>query len=128
MGRIHVRGPCVMRLLAQQELTDEVLDADGWLRSSDLGRFDEHGNLVLAGRVGDVHRGGYNVYPLEVEHVLAEHPHVRQAAVIGVPAPVIGEIGIAFVVPLDAVTRRRKTSCGRGAGPASPTTRRPTAW
>ena len=57
------------------------------------------GNLVLVGRAGDMYiRGGYNVYPLEVENVLAEHPAVDQVSVIGVPAPVIGEIGVAFVV------------------------------
>ncbi|MGD9701246.1 MAG: hypothetical protein AB7Q42_12505 [Acidimicrobiia bacterium] len=46
-------------------------------------------------------RGGYNVHPLEVENVLAEHPAVERAAVVGLPAPVIGEIGVAFVVPAD---------------------------
>ena len=56
------------------------------------------GNLVLVGRTSDMYiRGGYNVYPLEVENVLAEHPAVDRAAVVGLPAPVIGEIGVAFV-------------------------------
>jgi acyl-CoA synthetase (AMP-forming)/AMP-acid ligase II len=100
VGRIHLRAACVMRgYWREPQLTAEVLDADGWLRSSDLGRLDEEGNLVLVGRVGEMYiRGGYNVYPLEVEHVLAEHPAVRQAAVVGVATPVIGEIGVAFVV------------------------------
>ena len=83
---------------------------------------------MLVGRAGDMYiRGGYNVYPLEVENVLAEHPAVDQASVVGVPAPVIGEIGVAFVV-LDPAERstRRTTSSGRGAATASPTTRRPT--
>jgi acyl-CoA synthetase (AMP-forming)/AMP-acid ligase II len=84
------------------ELTADTLGADGWLRSGDLGRLDPNGNLVLVGRVGDLYiRGGYNVYPLEVEHVLAEHPAIAEAAVLGVVAPVIGEIGVAFVVPSD---------------------------
>jgi acyl-CoA synthetase (AMP-forming)/AMP-acid ligase II len=101
VGRIHLRGPCVMRgYWREPALTGEVLDRDGWLRSSDLGRLDSDGNLVLAGRVGEMYiRGGYNVYPLEVEHVLAEHAAVSQASVIGLPAPVIGEVGVAFVVP-----------------------------
>jgi acyl-CoA synthetase (AMP-forming)/AMP-acid ligase II len=101
VGRIHVRGGCVMRgYWGEPGLTAEVLDAGGWLRSGDLGRLDPDGNLVLVGRVGDLYiRGGYNVYPLEVENVLAEHPAVDQAAVVGAPAPVIGEIGVAFVVP-----------------------------
>jgi acyl-CoA synthetase (AMP-forming)/AMP-acid ligase II len=100
VGRIHLRSACVMRgYWREPELTRDVLDDDGWLRSSDLGRLDDAGNLVLVGRIGEMYiRGGYNVYPLEVEHVLAEHPAVRQASVVGVAAPVIGEIGVAFVV------------------------------
>ena len=101
VGRVRISGPCVMRgYWGDPERTAEVLDTDGWLTSGDLGRLDPEGNLVLVGRAGDMYiRGGYNVYPLEVENVLAEHPQVATAAVIGVPAPVIGEIGVAFVVP-----------------------------
>jgi acyl-CoA synthetase (AMP-forming)/AMP-acid ligase II len=100
VGRVHVRSACVMRgYWNDPVLTADAFDADGWLRSGDLGRLDADGNLVLVGRVSDLYiRGGYNVYPLEVEHVLAEHPAVAEAAVLGVPAPVIGEIGVAFVV------------------------------
>jgi acyl-CoA synthetase (AMP-forming)/AMP-acid ligase II len=100
VGRVHVRSAGVMRgYWNAPDLTAETLDANGWLRSGDLGTFDADGNLVLVGRVSDLYiRGGYNVYPLEVEHVLAEHPAVDDVAVIGVPAPVIGEIGVAFVV------------------------------
>jgi acyl-CoA synthetase (AMP-forming)/AMP-acid ligase II len=75
---------------------------DGWVTSSDLGRFDDDGNLVLVGRRSEMYiRGGYNVHPLEVENVLREHPRVAAAAVVGVPAPVIGEVGVAFVVATD---------------------------
>jgi acyl-CoA synthetase (AMP-forming)/AMP-acid ligase II len=100
VGRVHVRSSLVMRgYWGDDRATAEALDADGWLCSGDLGRFDAHGNLVLVGRVSDMYiRGGYNVYPLEVENVLTEHPAVVQAAVVGVPAAVIGEIGVAFVV------------------------------
>jgi acyl-CoA synthetase (AMP-forming)/AMP-acid ligase II len=81
-------------------LTAEVLDHDGWLTTSDLGYVDDYGNLVLVGRASDVYiRGGYNVYPVEVERALAEHPAVDHVAVVGVDAPVLGEIGVAFVVP-----------------------------
>ena len=102
VGRVHVRSAGMMRgYWNAPELTADALGADGWLRSGDLGHLDPNGNLVLVGRVGDLYiRGGYNVYPLEVEHVLAEHPAVTEAAVLGVPAPVIGEIGVAFVVPV----------------------------
>ncbi len=82
------------------ELTERAFTTDGWLVSGDLGHLDDDGNLVLVGRLGDMYiRGGYNVYPLEVENVLSEHPGVVAAAVIGVPAAAIGEIGVAYVVP-----------------------------
>src|SRR5690606_26436043 len=73
VGRVRVRGACVMRgYWGDPEQTASVLSPDGWLTSSDLGRFDDRGNLVLAGRSSDMYiRGGYNVYPLEVENVLA---------------------------------------------------------
>jgi acyl-CoA synthetase (AMP-forming)/AMP-acid ligase II len=104
VGRVRVRGACVMRgYWAAPDLTEQVMAPDGWLTSSDLGYFDPDGNLVLVGRANDLYiRGGYNVYPLEVENVLCEHPGVDRVAVVGTPAPVIGEIGVAFVVPVDA--------------------------
>ncbi len=100
IGRVQVRGGCVMRgYWRDPERTAEVLGPEGWLTSSDLGSFDDDGNLVLSGRADDMYiRGGFNVYPLEVENVLAEHPGVRQVAVVGLPTPVIGEIGVALVV------------------------------
>jgi acyl-CoA synthetase (AMP-forming)/AMP-acid ligase II len=103
VGRVRVRGDCVMRgYWNSPERTDEVLAPDGWLTTGDLGRIRADGNLVLVGRATDMYiRGGYNVYPLEVENVLAEHPGVGRVAVVGLPAPVIGEIGAAFVVPVD---------------------------
>jgi acyl-CoA synthetase (AMP-forming)/AMP-acid ligase II len=104
VGHVRVRSRCTMRgYWGAPELTAEVLGPDGWLRTGDLGRLDEAGNLVLVGRARDMYiRGGYNVYPLEVEHVLAEHPGVGRAAVLGMPAPVIGEVGVAVVVPAEA--------------------------
>jgi acyl-CoA synthetase (AMP-forming)/AMP-acid ligase II len=98
VGRVRVRSEGAMTgYWGQPPL------ADGWVLSSDLGRFDDAGNLVLVGRASEMYiRGGYNVHPLEVENVLREHPLVAAAAVVGVPAPVIGEIGIAFVVAADA--------------------------
>ncbi len=103
VGRIRVRGECVMRgYWRDPVLTATAFDEDGWLATSDLGRIDADGNLRLAGRASEMYiRGGYNVYPIEVENVLAEHPKVERAAVVGTPAPVIGEIGVAFVIPAD---------------------------
>ena len=75
---------------------------DGWLHTGDLGRLDERGYLYLVGRKGDmIIRGGENVYPLEVEHTLARHAGVAEAAVVGVPDERVGELVMAFVVPSD---------------------------
>lgn len=93
-------GPGAMGLVYDQPLTRSVLDDDGWLTTGDFGFVDGDGCLHLVGRANELYiRGGYNVYPGEVEAVLGEHAAVDQVAVIGVPDPVLGEIGVAFVVP-----------------------------
>ena len=75
---------------------------DGWLRTGDLGRLADDGYLHLVGRRGDmIIRGGENVYPLEVENRLLEHPRIADAAVVGVPDRLLGEAIKAFVVPAD---------------------------
>jgi acyl-CoA synthetase (AMP-forming)/AMP-acid ligase II len=75
---------------------------DGWLHTGDLGRLDVEGYLYLVGRRGDkIIRGGENIYPLEIENVLSEHPGVVEAAVVGVPDELYGETVMAFVVPTD---------------------------
>jgi acyl-CoA synthetase (AMP-forming)/AMP-acid ligase II len=75
---------------------------DGWLRTGDLGRLDDDGYLYLIGRRGDmIIRGGENVYPVEVENRLLEHPLIADAAVIGVPDQLLGEAIKALVVPAD---------------------------
>ena len=80
--------------------TAEAIDADGWLHTGDLGFVGTDGNLRIVGRLKEMYiRGGYNVYPAEIEAVLAEHPSVARAAVVGAPDPVLGEVGVAFVVP-----------------------------
>ena len=101
-GVVEVHGPCVMRgYWRNPELTAEVLQ-DGWLRTGDIGVLGDDGNLTLVGRSGDMYiRGGYNVHPGEVERVLGAHPNVKRAAVVGRSAPVIGELGVACVVPTD---------------------------
>ena len=79
--------------------TATVIDADGFLHTGDLGVIGDDGNLRIVGRLKEMYiRGGYNVYPTEVETVLSEHPAVARAAVIGTPDPVLGEIGVAFLV------------------------------
>ncbi|MEV7779266.1 long-chain fatty acid--CoA ligase [Kitasatospora sp. NPDC088351] len=100
VGEIVVRGPNVMAgYLGRPDITAEVL-VDGWFRTGDLGRLDGDGYLSIVGRKKDlILRGGYNVYPREIEEILVGHPAVAQVAVIGVPHPVLGEEVWAIVVP-----------------------------
>lgn len=102
VGEIVIRGPNVMKgYWNNPEATAEAI-RDGWLRTGDLGRVDDDGFFFLVGRCRDViNRGGHTVYPREIEEVLYEHPAVRQAAVIAVPHPELGE-EIAAVVALRA--------------------------
>jgi acyl-CoA synthetase (AMP-forming)/AMP-acid ligase II len=80
-------------------------DEDGWLRTGDLGRVDAEGYLYLSGRRGDkIIRGGENVYPMEVENVLAQHPDVAEACVFGIADRKWGEIVAAALVPPDPST------------------------
>ncbi|TMK41607.1 MAG: long-chain fatty acid--CoA ligase [Actinobacteria bacterium] len=106
VGRVRCRSAAVMLgYWGDPARTAEVLDADSWLTTGDLGRFDDAGNLVLVGRKSEMYiRGGYNVYPAEVEGVLGEHPGVDKVAVVGLPDPVLGQIGAAYVVPAPGAT------------------------
>ena len=100
VGEVCCRSPGMMRgYWHDPARTSEVIDAGGWLHTGDLGVVGADGNLRIVGRLKEMYiRGGYNVYPAEVEAALAEHPAVARAAVVGVPDPVLGEIGVAFVV------------------------------
>ena len=117
VGRVRIRSGAVMRgyvaprhpgrrtqpLRTDPSATAAVLDAAGWLTTGDLGWLGTDGNLRLVGRVAEMYiRGGYNVYPAEVEGALGLHPAVAEAAVVGLSDPVLGEIGAAFVVPAAA--------------------------
>ena len=102
IGEVCLRSGAVMdRYWRDPEATAATL-VDGWLRTGDLGYVDEAGRLRLAGRRKEMYiRGGYNVYPMEVEAVLATHPRVANVAVAPRPDAVMGEIGVAVVVPRD---------------------------
>jgi acyl-CoA synthetase (AMP-forming)/AMP-acid ligase II len=99
-GEVLLRGPNVMLgYLDDPEATAEAIDAEGWLHTGDVGRVDEAGNLAITDRLKDMYIcGGFNVYPAEVEQVLARLDGVAEAAVIGVPDDRLGEVGKAFVV------------------------------
>ena len=87
------------RYLGNEAATRAALDDDGWLRSGDIGKLDEDGFVYLLDRKNDVIlRGGFNVYPAEVEAALVDHPAVREAAVIGVPHTILGEDVRGFIV------------------------------
>ncbi|TDO44252.1 acyl-CoA synthetase (AMP-forming)/AMP-acid ligase II [Kribbella sp. VKM Ac-2527] len=99
-GEVVVRGPNVMRgYLGRPEETAEVI-VDGWLHTGDIGHLDVDGYLTLVGRSKDIIiRGGENIYPKEIEDVLAADPSVLEAAVIGVPDDKWGEVVVAYVQP-----------------------------
>jgi long-chain acyl-CoA synthetase len=103
VGEIAIRGHNVMKgYWRRPDATAEVLDADGWLRTGDLGRVDEDGYFFVVDRKKQlVIRGGYNVYPREIEEVLHQHPDVREAAVIGIPHEELGEEVAAAVALRD---------------------------
>jgi acyl-CoA synthetase (AMP-forming)/AMP-acid ligase II len=95
-------GPGADGVVYDDEATASVLAGDGWLTTGDFGFVGGEGCLHLVGRANELYiRGGYNVYPAEVEGALSGHPGVEQVAVVGRPDPVLGEIGVAFVVPAD---------------------------
>jgi acyl-CoA synthetase (AMP-forming)/AMP-acid ligase II len=97
-GEVVVRGPNVMRGYLNRPAETAAAIVDGWLRTGDVGSFDEDGYLVLVDRVKDmIIRGGENIYPKEIESVLYAHPAVLEAAVVGRPHEVYGEEPVAFV-------------------------------
>jgi acyl-CoA synthetase (AMP-forming)/AMP-acid ligase II len=101
-GEVLVRGYGVMQgYLDDPEATAAAIDDDGWLHTGDLGNFDKSGRLKIDGRKKDMFIvGGFNAYPAEIEGFMLEHPAVAQVAVIGVPDERLGQVGKAFVVPL----------------------------
>jgi acyl-CoA synthetase (AMP-forming)/AMP-acid ligase II len=118
-------GPGIDGVVFDVAATRSVLDDDGWLTTGDFGFADTGGNLHLVGRANEMYiRGGYNVYPAEVESVLSAHPAVAQVAVVGTPDPVLGEIGVAFVVPTPgadvSLTELRSWAAGSLADYKSP--------
>jgi long-chain acyl-CoA synthetase len=99
-GEVQLRGASVIREYRLDGDVVPAVDEDGWLSTGDVGYLDEDGYLFLVDRKKDlIIRGGYNVYPREVEEVLYQHPSVFEAAVVGVPHPTYGEEVVAVVVP-----------------------------
>jgi acyl-CoA synthetase (AMP-forming)/AMP-acid ligase II len=102
VGELWLRSPTQMTGYWRDPDATAATIVDGWLRTGDLARIDERGLVRLAGRSKEMFiRGGYNVYPAEVEAELAAHPAVAEVAVVPRPDPVMGEIGVALVAPRD---------------------------
>jgi fatty-acyl-CoA synthase len=101
VGELWLRGPHVCSGYWNDPVeTRAAFGPDGWFKTGDLARRDEDGFYFIAGRKKEIFiSGGVNVSPLEVEAELLQHPQVADAAVVGIPDPVWGEIGAAFVVP-----------------------------
>jgi HIP---CoA ligase len=99
-GEVLLRGPNVMLgYLDDPAATAAAIDSDGWLHTGDVGGVDAAGNLRITDRLKDMYIcGGFNVYPAEIEQVLARMDGVADSAVIGVPDERLGEVGRAFIV------------------------------
>lgn len=103
-GEIQIKGPQVMKgYLNRPEATAEVMTADGWLKTGDIGMMSEDGFFRIVDRKKDmILVSGFNVFPNEVEDVLAGHPKVLECAAIGIPSEKSGEVVKVFVVKKDA--------------------------
>ncbi|MEP6791059.1 MAG: malonyl-CoA synthase [Ramlibacter sp.] len=99
IGGIEVRGPNVFKgYWRMPEKTREEFTADGWFRTGDVGKVDERGYVHIVGRSKDlIISGGYNVYPAEIEGYINDMPGVAESALVGVPHPDFGEVGVAVV-------------------------------
>jgi malonyl-CoA/methylmalonyl-CoA synthetase len=100
IGDIQVRGPNVFKgYWRMPGKTKEEFTADGWFKTGDVGRIDERGYVHIVGRSKDlIISGGYNVYPAEIEGYINEMPGVAESALVGVPHPDFGEVGVAVVI------------------------------
>ncbi len=104
VGEIVIRGPNVMKGYWRRPQETAGAIRDGWFHTGDLGRVDDDGYFAIVDRKKDlIIRGGYNVYPREIEEVLYEHPAIAEAAVIGLPHPALGEeVGAAVALKAGA--------------------------
>lgn len=100
IGEIWIRGSGVIDAYDGGRAADRF-DAGGWLDTSDRGFLDADGYVFLAGRSDDViNRGGELLYPREIEEVLIADPGVRDAVVVGCPDPILGQVPVAYVIPV----------------------------
>ena len=127
-GEIQVKGPNVMKgYWNLPDATDEAIK-DGWFSTGDIAVVDSDGYYYVVDRKKDlIIRGGYNVYPREVEEALYEHPAVAAVAVVGIPHESLGEeVGAAVVLKAGASAGLPWTNCGNSSRAVSPRTSTPT--
>ena len=100
IGNIQVKGPNVFKAYWRMpEKTKEEFTADGYFKTGDVGKIDERGYITIVGRSKDlIISGGYNVYPAEIEGYINDLPGVAESALVGVPHPDFGEVGVAIVI------------------------------
>ena len=100
-GELCIKGDSVVSgYFNMPDETAEAFDEEGWVHMGDLAYIDQDGYIMLMGRTKEMYiQGGFNVYPAEIENVLAQHPKILMSAGIGVPDPVMGEIGKYYIVP-----------------------------
>ncbi len=104
-GEILIKGHNVMNGYWKREDATAETIVDGWLHTGDIGKVDEDGYFFIVDRKKEmIIRGGYNVYPREIEEVLYEHPDVREAAVLGIPSDEYGEEVAAAVALKDGAS------------------------
>jgi malonyl-CoA/methylmalonyl-CoA synthetase len=108
IGGIQVKGPNVFKgYWRMPEKTAEEFTADGYFKTGDVGKVDERGYTVIVGRSKDlIISGGYNVYPAEIEGYINDMPGVAESALVGVPHPDFGEVGVAVVIAKPGATLR----------------------
>ncbi|QIL69647.1 malonyl-CoA synthase [Diaphorobacter sp. HDW4B] len=106
IGNIQVKGPNVFKgYWRMPEKTKEEFSADGWFKTGDVGKVDERDYVSIVGRSKDlIISGGYNVYPAEIEGYINDMPGVAESALVGVPHPDFGEVGVAVIIPKPGVT------------------------
>lgn len=100
IGELLIRGPQVMLgYLNNESATRDAITSDGWLRTGDIGYHDENGEFFITDRLKELIKvNGFQVAPAELEEILRTHPEIRDAAVIGIPNSITGELPRAFVV------------------------------
>lgn len=104
VGEVEIRSPHLIREYWNRPDATAAAFRDGWFRTGDLGVRSSDGYYTLRGRRGDlIISGGFNIYPREIEELLLEDARVREAAVVGVPDELRGEVPIAYIVADDAV-------------------------